>query len=283
MDENTFWAHSDADIVEYGPDEICGICEVIQPWWRETGRSKHLLDCNSIDAESEINYEELTQFIVNDNPPSDEPLVIQNLPKWLTYIEHGLTGNVRKDEIHLGETFCGSITMPGQFRKNVYLQTAQQFPVFVEEFRKRISPSINLLIESPSWQNIQKVSGLNTLEPVWQDINLQYKKFVRNQLLDLFRTLGITPEYEELLNRRIKNIYQSTESHSRFESLLRYRMQFYNPGFYVVEQSGYVNQFDPVADDPFKEIESKQRSYGEQIFYVYELPKRANRLVMNLR
>jgi len=284
MDEDTYWVHSDVDIIKSESDEICAICEVIQPWWREKGRSKHLTECESVDAESENAYEgNLTQFIQNSKPPVDAPLVIQNLPKWLTYIEHALTGNIRRDEIHLGEVFCGSITMPGQFRKNIFLPNEEQLPVFIDEFRKRISPSNLLVIESPDGRKSERVSGLNTLEPVWQDLNLQYKNFVRKQLLSLFSILAITPEYEALLIRRIRNIYQSAEGFSRFDTLLRYRMQFYGPGFYVVEQSGYVNHFDPVTEDPFREIESKVRNYGEQLFYVYELPQRQNRLVMKLK
>jgi hypothetical protein len=60
-------------------------------------------------------------------------------------------------------------------------------------------------------------------------------------------------------------------------------MQFYSQGFYVVEKSGYVSRFDPVTDNPFKEIEDKAQNYGEQIFFVYELPKRLTRVVMRIR
>jgi hypothetical protein len=273
MDEDTFWVHSDVDITVSGSDEVCSICDVVQPWWREAGRSKHLTECTSVDAESENTYESnFTQFIRNENPPSESPLIVQHLPKWLTYIEHALTGNIRRDEIHLGDIFCGSITMPGQFKKNIFLQ-----------FRQRISPKEFVLVEFENGEDNKKVYGTNLLEPVWQDINLQYKNFVRRQLLDLYSTLQITPDYESLLISRIRNIYQSSESKERFDSLLSYRMQFYSQGFYVVEKSGYVSRFDPVTDNPFKEIEDKAQNYGEQIFFVYELPKRLTHVVMKIR
>ena len=128
-DEDTFWVHSDVDIIISGSDEVCSICDVIQPWWREVGRSKHLTECTSVDAESENTYEtNFTQFIRNANPPSESPQVIQHLPKWLTYIEHALTGNIRRDEIHLGDVYCGSITMPGQFKKMYFSLQSNNFP-----------------------------------------------------------------------------------------------------------------------------------------------------------
>jgi len=284
MDEDTFWVHSDVDITVSGSDEVCSICDVVQPWWREAGRSKHLTECTSVDAESENTYESnFTQFIRNENPPSESPLIVQHLPKWLTYIEHALTGNIRRDEIHLGDIFCGSITMPGQFKKNIFLPSIEQFPVFIDQFRQRISPKEFVLVEFENGEDNKKVYGTNLLEPVWQDINLQYKNFVRRQLLDLYSTLQVTPDYESLLISRIRNIYQSSESKERFDSLLSYRMQFYSQGFYVVEKSGYVSRFDPVTDNPFKEIEDKAQNYGEQIFFVYELPKRLTRVVMRIR
>jgi hypothetical protein len=155
--------------------------------------------------------------------------------------------------------------------------------VFIDQFRQRISPKEFVLVEFENGEDNKKVYGTNLLEPVWQDINLQYKNFVRRQLLDLYSTLQITPDYESLLISRIRNIYQSSESKERFDSLLSYRMQFYSQGFYGVEKSGYVSRFDPVTDNPFKEIEDKAQNYGEQIFFVYELPKRLTRVVMRIR